>query len=82
MAVPWALAMLPVQRERHVRLLSNVQPRKTPRCLLLAHGRRLPRCSEVGSCPSRLARPRINLHTRWIDDGVAYVLPFEQTVSQ
>jgi hypothetical protein len=28
MAVPWALAMLPVQRKRHVRLLSNVQPEK------------------------------------------------------
>jgi hypothetical protein len=26
MAVPWALAMLPVQGKRHVRLLSNVQP--------------------------------------------------------
>ncbi len=26
--MPWALAMLPVQRKRHVRLLSNVQPEK------------------------------------------------------
>src|SRR6267142_4937599 len=28
MSVPWALAMLPVQPKRHVRLLSNVQPEK------------------------------------------------------
>src|SRR5258708_10145243 len=28
MAVLWALAMLPVQRKRHGRLLSNVQPEK------------------------------------------------------
>jgi hypothetical protein len=28
MAVPWALAMLPVQGKRYVRLLSNVQPEK------------------------------------------------------
>jgi hypothetical protein len=36
MAVPWTLAMLPVQRKRHVRLLSN----KTPLCLLPAHSSR------------------------------------------
>jgi hypothetical protein len=26
--MPWALAMLPVQRKRHVRILSNAQPER------------------------------------------------------
>jgi hypothetical protein len=82
MAVPWALASATRSAQEARALVVERPARKTPRCLLLAHGRRLGRCSEVGSCLSSLARPTINLHTRRIDDGVSYALRFEQTVSQ
>jgi hypothetical protein len=73
---------VPVQRKRHVRLLSNLQPEKrrdVSRWLMAADlgDAAKPAAVRLGS-----ARPTINLHNRRIDDGVAYALRFEQTVSQ
>jgi hypothetical protein len=82
MAVPWALATLPVQRRRHVRMLSNVRPEKRRDVSYWPMAVDLPAAAKSAAVRLGSARRRINLHTRRIDDAVAYALRFEQRVSR
>jgi hypothetical protein len=61
MAVPWALATLPVQRRRHVRMLSNVRPEKRRDVSYWPMAVDLPAAAKWAAVRLGSARRRINL---------------------